>query len=74
MGSEGTTDQTEARGFLFDEAGEDHAIDPTDLDGQELNDQRLLWVDIDTSVEGTTDAIPQSFRFDESLARSDGRR
>ena len=60
------------KGFLFDENGEDRAIDPAELDDHELNDQRLLWVDLDTSVEGATDAIPKSFAFEESLANAIG--
>ena len=60
------------RCFLFDENGEDRAIDPAELDDHELNDQRLLWVDVDTSVEGAIDAIPKSFAFEESLANAIG--
>jgi Mg2+ and Co2+ transporter CorA len=71
-GSEGKTDQTAVRSFLFDENGEDRVIDPAELDDHELNDQRLLWVDVDTSVEGATDAIPKSFAFEESLANAIG--
>jgi magnesium transporter len=60
--------ETHTKSFLFDEAGEDRPIDPAELDDQELNDQRLLWVDLDTSSESATDAIPRSFAFDDLLA------
>jgi Mg2+ and Co2+ transporter CorA len=69
--SEGKTDQT-VKGFLFEENGEDRAIDPAELDDQELNDQQLLWVDIDTSAEGATDAIPRSIAFEQTLADAIG--
>ncbi len=60
------------KGFLFEEDGEDRAIDPAELDDQELNDQRLLWVDLDTSAEGATDAIPKSIAFEQTLADAIG--
>jgi magnesium transporter len=74
--SEGKTDQAATKSFLFDENGEDRAIDSADLDDQDLNDRQLLWVDLDTSAEGATNAIPRSFAFDESLsdAIADGER
>jgi len=74
--SEGKTDQAHAKGFLFDESGEDRAIGPDELDDQELNDQRLLWIDLDTTAEGATATIPRSFGFDDILAEAicDGKR
>ena len=60
------------KGFLFEENGEDRAIEPAELDDQELDDQQLLWVDVDTSAEGAIDAIPSSIPFDETLVNAIG--
>ena len=70
--SEGKTDQTDVKSFLFDESGEDRAIDRAELDDYELNDQRLLWIDLDTSAEGATDAIPTYIAFEQTLADAIG--